>query len=135
MVYKETCKYLDNSHCRLVEELTSIPCPVTNECLHCTQDINLTTITLASRLTPERTYDISNLGNGFGTRLHNLLSPFLSEVPECECREHKDILDLWTEEYIKQNIDRVVSWLATEARRRRLPFSYRLTRILLLKLL
>jgi len=130
------CKYLENSYCKLVEELTSIPCPVTTECSNCSQAINLVTLTLASRLTPEREYDISLLGHGFGTRLHNLLGTLsLSEVEGCECSTHKDILDLWTPEYIRSNIDRVVKWLADEARKRRLPFSYRITRFLLLQLL
>lgn len=150
------CKYLENSHCKLVEELTSIPSPVTTECSNCSQDINLVTLTLASRLTPEREYDISLLGHGFGTRLSKLLSHLslsemseskgrdsedrdstlsLSEVEGCECNVHKDILDLWTPEYIRSNIDRVVQWLADEARKRRLPFSYRITRFFLLQLL
>ena len=131
-----TCPHLNNNHCKLVEKLTSIPCPVTTECSSCSQDINLVTLTLASRLTPEKEYDISLLGHGFGTRLHNLLGKLsLSEVEGCECNTHKDILDLWTPEYIRKNIDQVVGWLATEARRRRLPFSYTLTRFLLLRLI
>ena len=129
-----TCPHLHNSHCKLVEKLTSIPCPVTTECSSCSQNINLVTLTLAA--TSEREYDISLLGKGYGTRLHNLLGKLsLSEVEGCECNTHKDILDLWTPEYIRKNIDQVVGWLATEARRRRLPFSYTLTRFLLLRLI
>ena len=133
-----TCPHLNNNHCKLVEKLTSIPCPVTTECSSCSQNINLVTLTLAA--TSEKRqgtqYDISLLGHGFGTRLHNLLGKLsLSEVEGCECNTHKDILDLWTPEYIRKNIDQVVGWLATEARRRRLPFSYTLTRFLLLRLI
>lgn len=137
MVRVPGCRHWEAGHCKLVEELAGKPCPVTTECKSCTQDINLVTLTLASRLTPEREYDISLLGHGFGTRLSNLLGNLgirsLSGV--CDCGTHKDILDLWTPDYIRQNIDQVVEWLAREAGRRRLPFSYRLTRFLLLRLL
>lgn len=152
------CKHLHNNHCTLVEKLTSLPCPVTTECSSCSQDINLVTLTLAATSEkrhgkPPTQYDISLLGHGYGTRLHNLLGRIgihstpslsedreeypssLSEVGGCDCNTHKDILDLWTPEYIRKNIDQVVGWLSTEARRRRLPFSYTLTRFLLLRLI
>lgn len=133
------CKYLDNNHCLLVQELTSLPSPTSestcNTCLKSPTRINLVTIGLANKISPDMTYDISHLGSGFGTRLHNLISPYLSEVEDCDCETHKDILDLWTPEYIRKNIDRVVQWLADSARKRRIPFSYRITRLVLLSLL
>jgi hypothetical protein len=78
---------------------------------------------------------MNQLGNGFGSRLHALISPFLSEIEGCRCPGHRDILDIWTPEYIEKNIDRVVQWLAHEARKRSIPFSYIATRLSLLALL
>ena len=78
---------------------------------------------------------MSQLGNGFGSRLHALISPFLSEIEGCKCPGHRDILDIWTPQYIEKNIDRVVQWLAHEARKRSIPFSYIATRLSLLALL
>ena len=124
--------------------------------------INLVTIALAQKLTPsprstsekktassltsERNSNIlaldlnnpdliNQLGNGFGSRLHALISPFLSEIEGCKCPGHRDILDIWTPQYIEKNIDRVVQWLAHEARKRSIPFSYIATRLSLLALL
>lgn len=136
----DLCTYLENNHCKLVEELTSLPSPtsesICKSCLQSPSRINLVTITLANRIDKTREYDISSLGKGFGTQLHSLISPYLSEISEdCGCHEKKDILDLWTPEYIRKNIDRVVEWLSKSARKRSIPFSYRLTRLLLLTLL
>lgn len=78
---------------------------------------------------------LSSLGEGFGSRLHALISPFLSEIDGCKCPGHRDILDIWTPQYIEKNIDRVVQWLAFEARKRSIPFSYKATRLSLLALL
>jgi len=123
--------------------------------------INLVTIGLAQKLTnkiepskslapaPRSTSERNNilaldltdpdlmnqLGNGFGSRLHALISPFLSEIEGCKCPGHRDILDIWTPQYIEKNIDRVVQWLAHEARKRSIPFSYIATRLSLLALL
>lgn len=137
-----TCPYLNLSRCKLVEELTNKECQVTrNICLACEnsdrpQRINLVTITLASRLTPEREYPIDMLGNGFGTQLANLFKHLsLSEVKGCECPGHQDLLDLWTPEYIRSNIDLVVKWLGKESRKRRIPFLPFLAKRILLRLL
>lgn len=150
------CPFLSNNQCELVTELVGKPCKVeTNTCRACLSTdrpsrINLVTIALAQKLapTPRSTSErnilavdlndpnlMNQLGDGFGSRLHALISPFLSEVEGCKCHGHKDILDLWTPEYIQKNIDRVVQWLAYEARKRSIPFSYIATRLALLALL
>jgi hypothetical protein len=150
------CPFLSNDQCGLVAELVNKPCPVKpatcSACLSTDRPsrINLVTIALAQKLSPaprstsERNIlaiDLNNpdlinqLGNGFGSRLHALISPFLSEIEGCKCSGHRDILDLWTPEYIQKNIDRVVQWLAYEARKRSIPFSYIATRLSLLALL
>lgn len=143
-------------NCGLVSELLDKPCPVANStCVACLSTdrpsrINLVTIGLAQKLSPaphstsERNIlalDLTNpdlinqLGSGFGSRLHALISPFLSEIEGCKCPGHRDILDIWTPQYIEKNIDRVVQWLAHEARKRSIPFSYIATRLSLLVLL
>ena len=159
-----TCPFYSEGNCNLITELLSRDCPVEQStCVTCLSTdrpsrINLVTIGLAQKLSPtphstsERNTtqatqsnilaidlndpDLMNqLGNGFGTRLHALISPFLSEIEGCKCPGHRDILDIWTPEYIEKNIDRVVQWLAYEARKRSIPFSYIATRLSLLALL
>jgi len=136
-----SCPFLDNNKCNLVQELTGKECPVdTTTCKGCLRTdnpsaVNVVTITLASQLTPEREYDISLLGTGVGTKLASILKPFLSEVKGCGCKGRQDILDLWTPEYIKNNIDRVITWLGDSARKRKIPFSPTLTRYLLLTII
>lgn len=160
-----TCPFYSNSQCGLVSELLNKPCPVSEStCVACLSTdrpsrINLVTIGLAQKLTsrtepsksltptPRSTSErnilafpldqstLDQLGNGFGSRLHALISPFLSEIEGCKCPGHRDILDIWTPQYIEKNIDRVVQWLAHEARKRSIPFSYIATRLSLLALL
>lgn len=151
------CPFLIEHNCGLVSDLLSKDCPVAEStCVACLSTdrpsrINLVTITLAQKLSPtphstsEKNNDIlafpldestiEQLGNGFGSRLHALISPFLSEIEGCKCPGHRDILDIWTPQYIEKNIDRVVQWLAFEARKRSIPFSYKATRLSLLALL
>ena len=152
-----TCPFYSDNSCGLVATLLSKRCPVAEStCVACLSTdrpsrINLVTIALAQKLSPaprstsERNNilaldltdpDLMNqLGNGFGSRLHALISPFLSEIEGCKCPGHRDILDIWTPQYIEKNIDRVVQWLAHEARKRSIPFSYIATRLSLLALL
>lgn len=156
-----TCPFYNKvnevGNCGLIFELLDKPCPVSEStCVACLSTdrpsrINLVTIGLAQKLTPtprstsERNSNIltfpldqstlDQLGNGFGSRLHALISPFLSEIEGCKCPGHRDILDIWTPQYIEKNIDRVVQWLAHEARKRSIPFSYIATRLSLLALL
>ena len=139
-----TCPHLvsNNRQCNLIYDLTgAIYHSSTETCSACTktdrpQRINLVTISIASRLTPEREYNLELLGNGFGTKLANLFKQLsLSEVKGCECPGHQDILDLWTPEYIRQNIDKVLDWLAKESKRRRIPFLRPITKRILLSLL
>lgn len=157
MAIRIACSFYNNNQCGLVSELLDKSCPVSEStCVACLSTdrpsrINLVTIGLAQKQTPpprstsERDNDIlalpldestlNQLGNGFGSRLEALISPFLSEVEGCKCPGHKDILDIWTPQYIEKNIDRVVQWLAHEARNRSIPFSYKATRLALLALL
>ena len=142
------CPYLisdpstSERQCNLIYDLTGVIYHSSTEtCLACEktdrpQRINLVTISIASRLTPEREYNLELLGTGFGTKLANLFKQLsLSEVKGCECPGHQDILDLWTPEYIRQNIDKVLDWLAKESKRRRIPFLRPITKRILLTLL
>ncbi len=155
MAIRITCPFYSDNNCGLVSELLDKPCPVSEStCVACLSTdrpsrINLVTIGLTQKLTPpprstsERNIlafpldqsTLDQLGNGFGSRLHALISPFLSEIEGCKCPGHRDILDIWTPQYIEKNIDRVVQWLAHEARKRSIPFSYIATRLSLLALL
>jgi hypothetical protein len=140
---ENNCPHLTSERqCKLIYDLTGVIYHSSTEtCLACTktdrpQRINLVTISIASRLTPEREYNLELLGTGFGTKLANLFKQLsLSEVRGCECPGHQDILDLWTPEYIRQNIDKVLDWLAKESKRRRIPFLRPITRRILLTLL
>lgn len=131
---KMICPFLVQSQCKIVHDISSKSYnPTIKECDICLSSesrVNLLTITRAKKLSPSLDIKLNN--STIGTDLHSLLAPYLSEVEDCGCHEHAEILDLWTPEYIKKNIDRVVEWLAESARKRSLPFSYAITRIFLL---
>lgn len=134
------CPFLEDSVCRLVSDLvgTEVETDI-SKCEACENTdrphrINLVTLSLAAPHTTQQ-FDISDLGNGFGTRLHNLIGWLVAPTPDCECPGHRDVLDLWTKEYILKNSTKVINWLYNEANKRNLPISKFAIRITLRLLL
>jgi hypothetical protein len=132
--------------CEIATEIAHKPCKIlTTTCQACVLDqrpkrLNVYTMSLALVYEPELDIPllesvIDNTSNAFGTRLANTLGILFQESPDCPCPGRKDILDTWTPDYIKANLDYVVGWLQQEAMRRRLPFFRPFARILLLGLL
>lgn len=78
---------------------------------------------------------ISKIPSTFGTTLSYYLEPFFQEYPGCGCPGLKDVLDVWTPDYIKKNMDYVVATLHQQARQRNLPFFRPAARYLLTRLL
>lgn len=78
---------------------------------------------------------IDESSDEFGTRLANTIGLILTPTVDCSCPGHRDILDVWTPQYIKKNMEHVIAWLQYEAVKRSIPFSRRLCKLLLLGLL
>lgn len=146
LVPKTECPHHVDNVCSLASEIAGTPCPTSEEtCIACTksprpQRLNRYVLTLAVR--ENSNIDISHIesvidgsSTGFGTRLANTLGMTIKPKEGCGCAGHKDILDVWTEPYIRDNLEKVIDWLQTEATNRRLPFSRILTRLLLNSLL
>lgn len=137
------CPHLDNGRCEIAssiayKDIFASP----HKCAACQNDsrsqrINLVTISLANSartLTPEekiKLYKIvaDDLPSGFGERLARIFKYLgIEDSPDCGCSGHKDILNLWTKDYIQTHREKVIRWLGNESRKRRLPFSPRLVR-------
>lgn len=141
-----TCPFLNNNTCEIASDLAEKPVSIIPEvcyaCENCERPrrVNVFTANLALTANPkideERIHAVIN-GNisGFGTKLHNLFSVFFNDTPDCQCPGHRDILDVWTPDYISKHLDQVVNWLKYAAIQRRLPFSSTLARYLLRRLL
>jgi len=140
------CPHRQSNICNIASEIAGTPCPTSEDtCNACSnsprpQRLNRYTLTLAVR--ENSNIDISHINavidgtsSGFGTRLSNTLGMIIKPKSGCGCAGHKDILDVWTEDYIRNNLEKVIDWLQTEATNRRLPFSRILTRLLLKSLL
>lgn len=141
---KIDCPHLqENSICEIASEIANTPRHTTPEtCIACManerpQRLNIHTLTIAGP-----NVDISHIqsiidgtSTGFGTRLQSVLGVFFRSSQGCGCNGHKDILDVWTPDYICQNLNTVIEWLQTEASRRRIPFSRFLVRQLLVSIL
>lgn len=140
------CPHLTNTVCEIATEVAGTPCNTTEEnclaCIKCLRPkrLNLHTTTLAFSQNPK--LDMKHIQSiideehiGFGTKLSRLFGLILIETPDCGCKGHKDVLDVWTEDHVRKNMEKVIDWLQKEARTRRLPFSRALTRILLNRLL
>lgn len=132
--------------CSLATDIAMVACPTSEEtCVACTkssrpQRLNTYVLTLAMRQNPDINIShiesvIDGTSTGFGTRLANTLGLIIKPESGCGCQGHRDVLDVWTEPYIKENLEKVIDWLQTEATNRRLPFSRILTRLLLKSLL
>lgn len=144
---KTNCPHrTSENRCNIASEIAGVPCPTTEEtCLACVRSSRpnrLNRFVLALAVHQNQDIDISHIqsvidgtSEGFGTRLANTLAMVITETKGCGCAGHKDILDVWTEPYIRDNLEKVIDWLQTEATNRRLPFSRILTRLLLKSLL
>lgn len=144
--YMTTCPHLQDDVCEIATEVSGVTCKVTQDtCRACShgirpQRLNTVTLTIAYSQNPkiDTTYIQSIIDGeevGFGTRLSRLFGLILIETPNCGCKGHADILDVWTPSHIKENMDKVIDWLQNEARLRKIPFSRALTRTLLHTLL
>jgi hypothetical protein len=142
------CPHRLNGNCEIASSIALKPVTYLSEvCLECERSdrpyrVNIFTISLAGTartLTSEELERLSAIASdeieGFGSRLQRIFSHLgISEGKDCACPGHKDILNLWTPEYVRRNIDRVVRWLENESRKRRLPFSRTLVKRFLLHL-
>lgn len=137
-----------NSVCEIASEIASIPCTTTIEtCAACLatsrpRRLNIHTLTLAyahnQQIDMQHCQEvIDGSASGFGTRLANTIGLILKEdaSSSCGCAGHKDILDVWTKDYIRTRMDTVLDWLQNKAYTRHLPFSRSVTRCLLQGLL
>ena len=58
-----------------------------------------------------------------GTELANMLDRIgIKYTPTCSCRDKARAMDIRGVEWCRKNIDRIVDWLAEEAKERKLPF-------------
>ena len=58
-----------------------------------------------------------------GTELANMLDRIgIKYTPTCSCRDKARAMDMRGVEWCRKNIDRIVDWLAEEAKERKLPF-------------
>ncbi len=142
-----SCRFLTPSEtCELADEVAGTPCKVDSRvcaaCTSSTRSRRLNRQVLAVALDHNPSIDTEKLlaivdgeSEGFGTRLANTLGWFIPQEPGCKCPGYQDLLDTWTPEYIRANLDRVVGWLQNEAEVRRIPFSRTLTKLLLQALL
>lgn len=60
---------------------------------------------------------------GVGSQLKLILSKFgIKSSPTCPCNEYATIMDTKGIEWCESNIDTIIGWLETEARKRHIPF-------------
>lgn len=143
------CPHLINNTCEIASSIALEEVPHSSEvcraCLACDRPsrINLHTISLANSIRPltseeekRLTKIITDSSEALGTQLAKLFSYLgISEKKDCACPGHKDILNLWTSDYIRINLNKVIRWLEHESKKRRLPFSKRATKFILLSLI
>lgn len=140
------CGFLKNNICVLASDIAKTNCitsqSICNCCIACDRPRRLNIYTAGLILENNTTYNMDQLASsmledakGFGTTLANAFANFFQELPNCQCPGHQDVLNVWTKEYITENLDYVVNWLRVEAHRRAIPFSPMLTRIFLKGLL
>jgi hypothetical protein len=141
-----SCGFLKNNICLLASDIAQKDCRVKYStcysCINCDRPRRLNIYTASLIVEHNSKINMQELSeamlkdaDGFGTTLANALAPFFQELPACQCPGHKDILNIWTKDYISKNLEYVVKWLQTEAYRRSIPFSPMLTRIFLRGLL
>jgi hypothetical protein len=140
------CSLLSGVECTLASHIAMRTCntheSICTSCLACDRPRRLNIYTAGLIIENNPTMSMQQLSdamledaNGFGTTLANAFAPFFQELPDCDCPGRKDILNIWTKDYISENLEYVVRWLQTEAYRRSIPFSPMLTRIFLRGLL
>lgn len=140
------CSFLKENTCEIASAIATKPCytheSICTACLTCNRPRRLNIYTAGLVIQHNPAINMEQLkeamledAEGFGTTLANAFAPFFQELPDCDCPARKDILNVWTKDYISKNLEYVVRWLQTEAYRRSIPFSPMLTRIFLRGLL
>lgn len=142
----KNCQHIVNGSCFLASELARTDVPI-NEyvCSVCVNDpyrpkrLNIHVMNLALRY--NQTLDeqtmlqvISGEKSGFGDKLATVFG-LIKQTPDCRCSGMQDLLNVWTKDYIRENIEMVITQLEIEARNRSIPFSRLLAKMLLLGLL
>ena len=60
---------------------------------------------------------------GPGTELHRILARWgIRETPSCACKSREREMNSWGPDKCLDRIDRIVDWMAVEAKKRHLPF-------------
>ena len=142
----KNCPHINNGTCFISSNLAGKEVPLNEKiCKACTADpkrpqrLNLITMNVALRY--NQTLDentmlrlISGERGTFGDMLATVFG-LIEQTPDCKCAGLQDILNVWTPDYIRMNLDLVITQLELEARNRSLPFSRLLAKVLLLGLL
>ena len=140
------CPHNINNICEIASSISGLSIPIDEPtCTACSicprpRRLNNHTIMLALVYKPDLDTThirsvVDGLSPGFGTRLANTLSLLFQELPGCGCVGHKDILDTWTPQVIRQNLEGTIDWLQSEAKSRGLPFFRPAVRLMLQTLL
>ena len=143
--YKE-CPNNENNSCYVCSQIAQTEVPIDeNVCVHCSSDpyrpqrLNIHTMNYLLRYNPTLDTEvlrkvISGEGDGFGKALAITFGLF-ERTPTCKCNGLEDILNVWTPDFVRKNLNSVITQLELEARNRSLPFSRLLAKVLLLGLL
>ena len=143
-----TCPFLKSEICELASQIAKSPCTTTKKiCESCLASdrprrlnaINAKLITKHNKEISQESLDAIILqeadGKGFGSLLHSVFGIYFKDSSTCGCSGHEDILNSWSPEYIKKNIDKVVFWICQSAINRKLPHSKLAIKMLLVSLL
>lgn len=113
--------------CQLIGDLAGVDYhPELRVCSLCkaeTSRVNTYTIQIAQSLNPSLELNLDMLGHGFGSKLESIFGMLFRKSTGCRCDDHQAILDLWTPEYVEQNLSTVIDWLQEESANRGIPFS------------
>lgn len=66
---------------------------------------------------------LNKIKDGPGDFLHKYLSTIgIREAPGCSCASHRTQMNQWGPDKCEKHIDKIVSWMEEEAKKRSLPF-------------
>lgn len=141
------CPHLQGKTCEIASEIAGLPvepnivtCKLCSRCKGREQRLNVYTLSLAAQANPQvdaqKAHEIMDgTLSGFGTKLASVFAWAVKARSGCGCKGHQDVLDMWTKEYIQENLDKVIDWLETEAKARHIPFARSIARVMLLGIL